>query len=67
MHGPVPPIRIYIHVLLHRLGGIAGNHFNKPYKGTEGVWHLSESQDTYASLETLCESPRVVRLCVVLT
>ena len=33
MRGPVPPIRIYIHVLLNRLGVIAVNHFNEPYKG----------------------------------
>ena len=26
MRGPVPPIRICIHVLLHRLGELAGNH-----------------------------------------
>jgi len=36
MHGPVLPIRIYIHVLLHRLGVITGNHFNQPYRVTEG-------------------------------
>ena len=64
MRGPVPPIQIYIHVPLHRLGGIAGNHFNQPYRVTDGVKHLSESTDTYALLETLCESPRVARLCV---
>ena len=33
MRGPVPPIRIYIHVMLHRLGEIAVNHFNQPYRG----------------------------------
>jgi len=43
MHGPVLPIRIYIHVLLHRLGVITGNHFNQPYRVTEGGWYLSES------------------------
>ena len=40
MRGPVPPIRIYIHVLLQRLGVIAGNHFNGPYKVTERVLSL---------------------------
>ena len=64
MRGPVPPIQVYIDVLLHRLGGIAGNHFNQPYRVTDRAWHLSESQgDTYASLETLCVSARVGRLC----
>jgi hypothetical protein len=38
MRGPVPPILIYIHVREHTLGEIAGNHFNQPYRGTEGVW-----------------------------
>ena len=28
---------IYIPVLLHRLGGIAGNHFNQPYRVTDRV------------------------------
>ena len=37
MHGPVPPIQIYIHVLLHRLAKISGNHFNGPYRVTETV------------------------------
>jgi len=37
MHGPVLPIQVYIHVLLHRLGVVAGNHFNGPYRVTEGV------------------------------
>jgi len=36
MRGPVLPIRIYIHVLLHRLGEISVNHFNGPYRVTEG-------------------------------
>ena len=40
MRGPVPPIRIYIYVLLQRLGVIAGNHFNGPYKVTERVLSL---------------------------
>ena len=64
MRGPVPPIQIYIHVLLHRLGVIAGNHFNGPYRVTEGVWYLGESQIPMLSLETLCESSRVDRLLV---
>ena len=25
------------------LGGIAGNHFNQPYRVIDRVWHLSES------------------------
>ena len=40
MRGPVPPIWIYIHEVLHRLGGIAGNHFNQPYRGTDRVLGL---------------------------
>ena len=40
MRGPVPPIRIYIHVLLQRLGVIAGNHLNEAYRVTEGVLGL---------------------------
>ena len=53
MRGPVPPIQIYIHVLLHRLGVIAGNHFNQPYRGADGVWHLSESQIPMHNLDPL--------------
>ena len=44
MRGPVPPIRIYIHVLLHRLGVIAVNHFNEPYRGADRVQGFSESR-----------------------
>jgi len=44
MHGPVLPIRIYIHVLLHRLGVITGNHFNQPYRVIGRVWGFSESK-----------------------
>ena len=40
MLGPVPPILIYIHIGSHTLGEIAGNHFNGPYKVTEGVLSL---------------------------
>ena len=40
MHGPVQPIRIYIHVLFHRLGAIAVNHFNQPYRGADRVLGL---------------------------
>ena len=65
MRGPVPPILIYIHVLLHRLGVIAGNHFNGPYRVTEGCSTWVSQQIPMASLETLCESSRVDRLCVV--
>jgi hypothetical protein len=65
MRGPVPPIRIYIHGVLHRLGEIAGNHFNEPYRGTEGCGALViQKGDTCASLKALCESSRVSRLCV---
>jgi hypothetical protein len=60
MHGPVPPIQIYIHVLLHKLGMIAGNHFNGPYRVTDRVQHLSEYGIPITSLETLCESPEVI-------
>ena len=49
--------RLYVHGVCNRLGGIAGNHFNGPYRVTEGVWHLSESQMPMASLETLCGNP----------
>jgi hypothetical protein len=35
MHGPVPPMRIYIHIGFNRLGEIAGNHFNQPYRVTD--------------------------------
>ena len=31
-----------IDVLLQRLAVIAVNHFNKPYRDAEGVWHMSE-------------------------
>ena len=65
MHGPVPPIQVYIHIGFNRLGEIAGNHFNEPYRGTEGCGALVlQPGNTYASLKALCESSRVSRLCV---
>ena len=42
MRGPVPPIQVYNHIGSHTLGEKAGNHFNQPYRGTEGVQHLSD-------------------------
>ena len=54
---------LYVHGVCDRLGGIAGNHFNQAYRVTDGVW-VQESSDTYASLEALCESVEVGRLCV---
>ena len=38
--GTIPTYVPIIYVLLHRLGVIAGNHFNGPYRLTEGG-HLS--------------------------
>ena len=57
MRGPVPPILIYIHVLLHRLGVIAGNHFNGPYRVTEGVW-FSMNQRYLVECYEVCVSYR---------
>ena len=37
MHGPMPPSPIYIPLLLRRLGMIARNHFNQPYRGADRV------------------------------
>ena len=62
MHGPVPPIPIYIHVLLHRLGMIAGNHFNQPYRGAVGVGF--SVSDLLATREVVilrfCSSPFII-------
>ena len=33
-----------MYVLSHRLGGIAGNHFNGPYRVIDGVCSFSESR-----------------------
>ena len=35
---------IYIHVREHTLGEIAGNQFNQPYRVTDRLKHLNESQ-----------------------
>ena len=56
--------RLYVHRICNRLAKIAVNHFNQPYKVTDRLWPLSESTVTFASIETLSESPRVCRLCV---
>ena len=37
MRGQVPPLKVYIHVLLNRLGEISVNHFYQPYKVTESL------------------------------
>ena len=65
MRGPVPPIQVYIDVLLHRLGGIAGNHFNQPYRVTDRAWHLSESMGGYLCIakDSVWGVVRVGRLC----
>ena len=40
MLGPVPPMRVCIHIGSHTLGEIAGNHVNQPYRCAEGVLGL---------------------------
>ena len=33
----IGPTYVYIHVQIHRLGKIAVNHFNQPYRLTDGL------------------------------
>jgi len=40
----IGPTYVYIDVQIHRLGEIPVNHFNRPYRVTDGLWHLNESQ-----------------------
>ena len=53
MRGLVPPIRIYIHIGFCRLGGIAVNQFNQPYRGTGGVFRENQNnrQQTILSVK----------------
>ena len=59
MRGPVPPVRIYIHVLLHRLGVIAVNHFNQPYRVVSKVLGLVTHEYTRIVLRRLWKSVRM--------